>query len=257
MQFKKIVEESCNLVAVEFKKCIDKSTLIISIIYFLLISATTLFDSILKNVFAKSNINLHSVFASTIEEALYQSVFSKGIFIFAILIIVTFGNELSQSTFKKSLLTGYSRFSLFIGSFVRINILIIFFLLITLFAFLFFHFYYNTDQHDSYLTYRIIAIYLAFLFIGLAALSILLLLGRIYLSILILTILIIASYTLFVANQIIINTNLIVFIPFVSLKYLSEPFRIFGDNYFFISFFTYLALFSTVSFMIIQRKRFF
>jgi hypothetical protein len=169
---------------------------------------------------------------------------------------VVFGNEISKSTFKKSLITGYDRFQVFYGSLFRINIFCIFFIVLSVIVVLLFRLPYFDFSHDNEFVYRILSMYIAFLYVGLISFSIILLTSRIYLSIIIVVLLIFSSSAVFMLNQLTLNSPFIVFYPFVILKYLSEPVRIIFDYNFFISYFAYLIFFSWISFRIIDKRKF-
>ncbi len=256
MQLKELEMKNSTIIWIEVRKCFDKNTYIVSAVYFFLLTLITQFNITLQRVLSKSNVHLQILSSSTIEGSVFNSVFSRGIVVFAILIIVTFGKELSYGTFRKSLVTGYNRFDVFFGSLIRINIFAVLFIVLTGFVVLMFHNLSYNLSHDNKFIFRIISIYFGFLYVGLASFCIVLLTERIYLSIIIITFLILSIPAIFLLNQINAYSRFVIFLPFIVLKYLNEPFRIFLNNYFYASYFIYFFLFSWISFSLIARKNF-
>lgn len=256
MRLVKLVNKNSSLLRCEIRKCSDKNIYIISVIYFILLLLYTHINNLLGSILSKIKGDMQIASENTIEESIYYAIFSRGVIIFAILIIVAFGNELSKGTFRKSLVSGYNRFQLFYASLFRINIFILLFIVLSSIVVLAFYLPIFDVSHDNNFIFRILSIYISFFYVGLISLSVILLTERIYLSIIIVTILILSSYALFMLNQITLDSPFVVFFPFIILEYLENPALIQNDNNFYISYFGYLVLFSWVSFRVFDTKRF-
>lgn len=251
-----IVSKIWKITITEFFKSLEKNIYNISIYFLLIIIGSTYINLIILNSTSKSKLNF--LFGqSSIENVIYQAILSRGTIVFAILVIVVFGNELSQSTFKKTLVCGYNRFELFLSFLVKLNLLVIFYVLLSLIIFVLFNNFNLNYFYDHQIINKLLGLYIAFLYVGIASVSIVLLIEKTYLSILIIALLLLISNTLSNLNNLLFNSEVVLFVPFVFLKYLVEPYRLFGNYFFYISFIFYLIFFNWLTAFLISKKRFY